>query len=58
MRALPNRKNAGGSALEIGKGTDMTQLFPLATVAAGALACVVAVGSAQAAPASGTFSAS
>jgi hypothetical protein len=34
------------------EGTAMTKMIPL-TVAAGALACIVAAGSAQAAPASG-----
>ncbi len=33
----------------------MSRFLPLATIAAGALACVMAVGSAQAAPASGNI---
>jgi hypothetical protein len=55
VRALPNRKNAGGGVLEIEKGANMSRFLPLATIAAGALACVLAVGSAHAAPASGNI---
>jgi hypothetical protein len=48
-------KNAGGGVLEIEKGANMSRFLPLATIAAGALACVMAVGSAQAAPVSGNI---
>jgi len=42
------------AAQRMEKGANMNRFFPLAAVA-GALACVVAVGSAQAAPASGNI---
>jgi hypothetical protein len=48
-------KNADGGVLEIEKGANMSRFLPLATIAAGALACVMAFGSAQAAPASGNI---
>jgi hypothetical protein len=51
---LLNHIECDGSAFEIEKGATMTRFLPLAAVA-GALACVVAIGSAQAAPASGNI---
>ena len=55
VRALLNRiEMLAAARSEIEKGATMTRFLPLAAIA-GALACVVAVGSAQAAPASGNI---